>query len=340
MPHPFPNLPPQARGTVHSLRHTSEVLAGNPWGDPIERDVLVYTPPSWTRRESLPTITCLIGFSGTGEKLLARSMTGISIATRIDHLIQQGCPRFIAVLPDCMTSLGGSQYMDSIGIGAYGTYVADELTRFVDGQFDTTGRRGVMGHSSGGFGALHLPMNHPGRFHAAACHSGDMGFDLAYLGDASKAIRGVSAHGGLEGFVEAFWEKESVPGATFAALNLLCMACAYSPDLSANPIPARLPINFDTGEVNWAVLQSWAQHDPIHQAAEADKARALRELDWLFIDCGNRDEYNLQYGARRLVRVLESMQVPHDYEEFDGGHGGVRYRWDKSLRRLAERLVL
>ena len=58
-------------------------------------------------------------------------------------------------------------------------------------------------------------------------------------------------------------------------------------------------------------------------------------LDWLFIDCGNRDEHLLHLGARRLSARLDELAIPHTYEEFDGGHGGVRYRWDRSLREMA-----
>ena len=339
MPSPFPNLPPHQRGTVHCLRHRSSALVDNPWSDPSERDVLVYTPPGFEPGDRLPAVMVLIGFSGTGEKLLARSLTGISIATRIDRLIADGCPPFIAVLPDCMTSLGGSQYVDSPGLGNYATYVADELTAFVDDAIGTNGRWGVLGHSSGGFGSLHLAMNKPGRFQAAACHSGDLGFDLCYTGDVPRSLSGVASLGGLEGFVEAFWQREQPGGAAFSALNVLCMACAYSPDPSASPIPARLPLNYETGELDWEVIQSWARFDPIVQVASEPRAKALADLRWLYIDCGDRDEYNLQYGARRFVSALADRGIAHEYDEFPGGHGGVRYRWDHSLREMATRLA-
>ena len=133
MPHPFPQLPPSQRGEVRWLRYDAPSLADNWWGDPAQRDVIVYTPPGWSG-DPIPAIMCLIGFSGTGEKLLNRGMSTMSIANRIDRLIADGCPPFAAVLPDCMTSLGGSQYVDSNGIGRYATYVAEDLTQFVRGE--------------------------------------------------------------------------------------------------------------------------------------------------------------------------------------------------------------
>ncbi len=338
MPHPFPQLPPDQRGQTRWLRHDSTVLAGNHWGDPTERDVIAYTPPGWDGA-SLPAMMCLIGFSGTGEKLLNRGMNTVSITNRIDRLIADGCPPFVAVLPDCMTTLGGSQYLDSPAIGNYATYVAEELREFVGAELGVGSSWGVMGHSSGGFGALHLAMNHPGAFSAAACHAGDMGFDLCYLSDLGKAVTGIAKNGGLEGFLDEFWANNKPGGQAFAAINLLAMAAAYSPNTIATPFPADLPVDFETGAVDFAVLQSWSRFDPIHQVEEPAKAAALRALDLLFIDVGSRDEYNLHYGARRFVKKLAAAGIGHLYEEFPGGHGGSRYRFDRSLRLLADTLA-
>jgi len=155
MPSPFPNLPPEQRGSVRVLDHQSSVLQDNALGDPSRRDLHVYLPPGYAESEvAYPSIMVLPGYTGTGEKLLARGFTDVSLATRIDALIADGCPPFIAVMPDCMTRLGGSQYVDSVGLGAYASYLTDEIRLVVDDTFRTTGRWGVTGHSSGGFGAI------------------------------------------------------------------------------------------------------------------------------------------------------------------------------------------
>ena len=335
MPSPFPNLPPDQRGTVHTLRLASSALAGNPWGDPSERDLHVYTPVGYDGTDArYPVLLVLAPFSGTGEKLLARGLSDVSIATRFDRLIRDGCPPFVAVLPDCMTSLVGSQYRDSAGLGAYGTYVAREVRAYVEDHFRTTGRWGVLGRSSGGFGALSLAMDFPGAFRAVASHAGDMGFDLAYLGDLSAAVAGVRMLGGLEGFVEAFWDLARPPGPAFAAMNILCMACAYSPDPEARPLPARLPVDFETGAVDFDVLRSWQRHDPILRAEDPAAQEALRRLDLLFLDAGDRDEYHLHLGLRRFVARLRAAEVPHVHEEFPGGHRGTNHRYDVSIPRL------
>jgi hypothetical protein len=64
----------------------------------------------------------------------------------------------------------------------------------------------------------------------------------------------------------------------------------------------------------------------------------LKTLNALFIDCGDIDQYNLVYGARRMHRALERLGVPHTYEEFADDHTGIDYRMDRSLPVLAKAL--
>ena len=100
MPSPFPNLPPEQRGQVRVIDHDSAVLENNAMGDPTRRDIQVYVPPGYDEADAdYPCIVVLPGYTGTGEKLLARGFTDVSLATRIDALIAEGCPPFIAVMP-------------------------------------------------------------------------------------------------------------------------------------------------------------------------------------------------------------------------------------------------
>ncbi len=65
----------------------------------------------------------------------------------------------------------------------------------------------------------------------------------------------------------------------------------------------------------------------------------LRRLKALYIDCGERDQFNLLYGARRFVRRLKEFDIAHRYEEFPDNHSGVDYRMDTSLPFLVEALT-
>ncbi|MEL6341485.1 MAG: alpha/beta hydrolase-fold protein [Myxococcota bacterium] len=349
MPSPFPNLPPFLRGSIRCLDVSSQALRDNPWGDPSHRDLYVYTPPGYeTDGMRYPVILMLAGFAGTGEGMLARGLSEVSVASRMDRLINgydesgddiEPCPKAIVVLPDVMSTLVGSQYMDSPSIGNYATYLVKEVIPFVNGRFRTSGRWAVTGRSSGGFGALSLSMSYPGTFAALACHAGDMGFDLCYLGDLPKGLAGIRAAGGPQALVKAFWKSRRPSSAMFAGMNLLCMAAAYSPDPSRTDFPARLPVDWETGVIDYSVLRSWQTFDPVVRVDDPAVQSALRALRLLFIDAGDRDEYHLHLGARRLVAKLKAHDVPHVYEEFPGGHRGTSYRYDVSLPRLAQALI-
>lgn len=338
MPHPFPALPPHQRGQVLPFRHGSRALEGNPWGDPAERDVFVYMPPGYDPSRRYPAVLLLAPFSGTGESMLARGLTDISMANRIDRLIASGaCPPFLAVMPDVMTTLVGSQFVDSAGIGSYATWLADELLPALDEAFPTTGRWAACGRSSGGFGALHLAMNHPGRLQAVASNAGDMGFDLAYLSEIPGGLGPVRKAGGPMAYVRAFWDKQRLGGSDFAAMNLLCTSAAYGRPGEAEDdgFPARLPVDWRTGAVDFERFRSWSRFDPVVRAAEDDDAAAaLAGLDLLYLHAGEQDEYHLQLGAARLAAALAGRGIAHEHETFPGGHRGTSWRFDVSLPKL------
>src|SRR6201999_2986602 len=112
----------------------------------------------------------------------------------------------------------------------------------------------------------------------------------------------------------------------------LAMCATYDPDPSAY-LGLRLPVTLDTCEVipeRWANFLKW---DPCLMVET--RGEGLKKLKGLWIDCGDVDQYNLIYGARRLHRSLEELVVPHVYEEFPDNHSSVDYRMDKSLPFLA-----
>jgi enterochelin esterase-like enzyme len=69
----------------------------------------------------------------------------------------------------------------------------------------------------------------------------------------------------------------------------------------------------------------------VEDAACRDRLRSLRGV---YIDCGNRDQFDLVYGARQLVAKLDAAAIPHHYEEFDDDHSAIDYRMDVSLPYL------
>lgn len=328
------------KGRVVRETVRSELLKDNPLGDPHERELPIYLPPGYDEDPDrrYPCIYVLSGFLGQGQSLLNAQPFEPNLAERMDHLIAEGSPPAILALPDCFTSFGGSQYLNSSATGRYKDYVVQELVTAVDERYRTVASptgRGVLGKSSGGYGAVMLAMRHPEVFGALACHSGDMYFELCYRPDFPKLARAVEQAGGLEQWWRAFQEKLKKEGSDFAALNILAMAAAYSPSPD-QPLGVDLPFDLYTCELREQVWAKWLEHDPIHLVESYTEA--LRGLRLLFLDCGLRDEYNLQYGARIFTRNLKALSIPHEYEEFDDGHSGTRYRYAVSLSKLAHAL--
>ena len=111
-------------------------------------------------------------------------------------------------------------------------------------------------------------------------------------------------------------------------INALAMAASYDPD-PMQFLRIRLPMTFDTYEVVAKRWANWMRQDPV--VAIETQADNLRRLKALYIDCGEKDQFNLLYGARRFVRRLNELGILHRYEEFPDNHTGVDRRMDESL---------
>jgi enterochelin esterase family protein len=321
---------------------TSRVLAHNPLGDPTTRSLPIILPPDYdTSGKRYPVIYGLTGFTGSGPMMLNLSAWQPNFQQRIDRLTAAGkLPPAIYVLPDCFTRYGGSQYLNSTAIGRYEDYVLDEIVPHLDRTYRTIAGaegRGVFGKSSGGYGSIMLGMQHPDVFGAVACHSGDMAFDLVYRCDFPKFANTIQKAGGLEKWWIEFESKVKKENRDVEAVNILAMAAAYSPNPNATPLPIDFPFDLETCELKPDVWARWLEFDPVQLADRY--ADNLKRLRLLFIDCGSRDEFNLHFGARTLVKKLKALGVPHEYEEFDDGHMNVQYRYDVSLPKIAGALA-
>jgi enterochelin esterase family protein len=329
-------------GRVILERIESAALQANPAGDASVRTVPIYLPPSYDRSGTrrYPVVFVLTGFTGRGRMLLNDNLWAPAIDDRMDALIARGAAgQMILVMPDCATRYGGSQYLNSTATGRYEDHVIEELVPWVDRRYRTLAsreHRGVVGKSSGGYGAMVLAMRHPDVFGAVACHSGDMAFEYCYLPDFPKFLRTLAKHDGLLGFLRTFDAAPRKTRELVEAMNILAMAACYSPNPRRKPLGIDLPFDLETGALDAAVWARWLQHDPLRMAPE--HLSELRRLRLLFIDCGTRDEFNLQWGARQLAGVLRRHDVPHLHEEFDDGHMDIVYRYDRSLPLLWEAL--
>jgi enterochelin esterase-like enzyme len=325
-------------GAVHRLTLESQVLLGNPLGDSARRIVDVYVPAGHSG-QGLPLLVDLVGFTAGGPAHTNWRNFSENIPEQVDRLIHTGAmPPTVVAFPDCFTKLGGNQYINSDGVGRWADFLIQECVPFVENRFGCggAGRRGVFGKSSGGYGAIVHALLYPDFWAASACHSGDMGWDLLQLPEMPRVLRALAKEGGsIQRWLEALFAKRKVKDDEVHVLMMLCMCATYDPAPGAF-MGVRLPVDVATCEIipeRWA---NWMKWDPLSLVER--HGPGLKKLKGLFLDCGEIDQYNLLYGARRMHRKLDALGVPHLYEEFADDHSGIDYRMDKSLPFLASAL--
>ncbi|HEY5107027.1 MAG TPA: alpha/beta hydrolase-fold protein [Caulobacteraceae bacterium] len=326
-------------GSVRRMSVESAVLAGAMLGDPTTRLVDVYLPAGHDGR-GLPLLVDLVGFTAGGPAHTNWSPFRENVPERLDRLIGEGAMPPVAVaFPDCFTRLGGNQYVNSAAMGRWSDFLIGEMVPHVEAALGCggQGRRGVFGKSSGGYGSIVHALDHADFWAAAACHSGDMAFELCYVPDMPACLRALAK---CDNSIETWWRKFEAAAkpsdGAMKVVNILAMAASYDPDPDAF-LGLRLPVTLETCEIIPERWDNWLAHDPVVKLA--GKADNLRRLKALYIDCGADDQFNLVYGARRLHRGLDALSIAHRYEEFADNHSGVDYRMDASLPYLAAALA-
>jgi putative esterase len=326
-------------------RHTivSELLAGNPLGDPAERPVEVYVPPGYDDepQRRYPSVYAIQGYTGAGPMWHNRSPFRPTFPEAVDALFAGGdAPACVVVLVDAWTAYGGSQFVDSPGTGRYHSYLCDEVVPFVDARYRTlasAAHRGIAGKSSGGFGAMITPMLRPDLFGGLASHAGDALYELCYIQGFGKVVRALRDY---DGSYERFWEDfaSRPPMSKQSDGDLVItygVAAAFSADEDGT---VHLPFDLGTGRLVDDVWARWLAWDPVRMVPM--HADALRSLRAIYVDGGTRDEWYLELGALAFRDALAEIGVTDvACELFEAAHGGIDYRYPHGLAYLAQRLA-
>jgi hypothetical protein len=324
-------------GTVVQEPFESQVLAGNPWDDPSVRDLPVYLPPSG-RTEGLPLLVLLSGYTGAGWLHFQRPpFLRSSIVRRFDALLRGGgVPEAVLVAPDCLTTLGGSQYLNSTASGRYEDYVVREIVPWVRERY-RTGPTAILGTSSGGYGAVVLALRHPDVFRAAASNAGDMYFEYCYLPEFPAVTRVLRRSGGPEAHLRRLLAEPTPDfgphNPEVQAMELMAYAAAYSPT-EDRPGEFDLPFDPETGELRTDVWARWLALDPVRMVRAEEYRAALGRLALWYVDGGARDQYGLDLGARIFAREAAARGARVAHEDFAGGHWDAVPRYDVIVPRL------
>jgi enterochelin esterase-like enzyme len=305
---------------------TSQALAGNLIGDPVERGYFIYLPPSYAEgNKRYPVVYILHGFLGNEYDM-------IGMKDLYERMLRNGTAQdMILVFPDGSNKFGGSIYRSSPPIGDYETYIARELVAHIDANYRTIPQRdsrGITGCSMGGDGAMHLALTFPDVYSVAAPMSA--GYDWTpdpTLLDAA-----------------ASFTREPQDFADYRNLYMSSVTGAYiSIAAGAAPNPDKPPFYLDmpfeivdgVGRVVPEVMDKIAAVDEVHDLEEyLQQPVRLRSI---LLYHGASDEIAPVELARSFDRLLTARGVEHEYVEVDAGH--CYYDTAPVLQYMSDHLV-
>ncbi len=289
---------------VERIKIHGAALEGNLEGNAVDRDAIVFLPPSYARQRSrrYPVVYALHGYSIGAEQWSKE----IVVPQTIEGAFAQGAQEMIVVLPDSKTVYNGSMYSSSATTGDFENYVAHDVVAYMDAHYRTIPKRtsrGLVGHSMGGYGASRIGMKHPEVFGS-----------LYIMSPCCMSAR--QARGGNPE-TEAALAAARTPAEAAKVPRIgteLATASAWSPNPKKPPLYFDMPMK--DGQVQQDVLAKWAANAPL--AFVDQYIGNLKEYRAIAMDVGDKD--GLRVDAGKLHDILDSYGVPNAFEIYSGTH--------------------
>lgn len=302
---------------VHNFCLDSHCLSGNPLGDSALRNNPLLSPKS-PNSKNLGLVIFLAGFAGNGTKYLGDKGFEESLLQQIDRLYgAKQVPDAHFLFVDAWTFWGGSQFINSPAIGRYEDFVIKELYPALIEHLQVPKHKvAIVGHSSGGFGALHLASSHPNLFPYCIASAPDCYFEASLLPDLYKSAPFLNQNSKYEVLKDLHKQGKILKQKNgFSILNAIAMSACYG-NSKLNKI--EFPIDLKTGVLKKKIWQHWQTKDPVYFTRK--RSRQIKKLKGLYLDVGSKDEFHLQFGVRQIHLSLKSLKISHHFSEFDGGH--------------------
>ena len=303
------NVPPAVAGAkpvaMEHLRVHGASLEGNLEGDAVDRDVIVFLPPSYAKEKNrrYPVVYALHGYSIGAEQWTHE----IHVPQTIEGAFAHGAQEMIVVLPDSKTLHNGSMYSSSVTTGDFERFVSHDVVAYVDEHYRTIAdrrSRGLAGHSMGGYGATRIGMKHPDVFGA-----------LYIMSPCCLSARGTGpANPQIDSALQAVKTPEQSASLPFFARAQLASAAAWSPNPKNPPLYLDLPMQ--NGTPRPEVLAKWAANAPL--AFVDQYVGNLRMYHGIAMDVGDKD--GLKVDAGKLHDVLDRYGITNSFEIYAGTH--------------------
>ena len=310
-----PVVPGAKPATVEQIKIHGTALEGNLEGDTVDRDAIVFLPPSYAKEKSrhYPVVYALHGFF-----IGAAQWTGeIHVPQTIEGAFAQGAKEMIVVLPDSKTIYNGSMYSSSVTTGDFENYVAHDVVTYIDAHYRTIPQRasrGLVGHSMGGYGASRIGMKHPDVFGALYIMSPCCMSPMA---------------GGGPGPAEQMKERAIASEKKVAAAKSPADLAAQSPGFAVAqyataaawaPDPKNPPLYFDLPTKDGVPVPEVQARFPanaplvfVHQyIGNLKRYRAIA------MDVGDQD--GLRIDAGKLHDIFDNYGIANSFEIYSGTH--------------------
>jgi enterochelin esterase-like enzyme len=300
-----PPVPGAKSAAVEHIKVHGAALEGNLEGDAVDRDVIVFLPPSYRhdKHRRYPVVYALHGYS-----IGAEQWTGeIHVPQTIEGAFALGAKEMIVVLPDSKTIHNGSMYSSSITTGDFEKYISRDVIEYIDAHYRTIPdrmSRGLVGHSMGGYGASRIGMKHP-----------DVFGSLYIMSPCCMSARPAGpVNPELEKRLAAVKTAEDSAKLSFFERAQLATAAAWSPDPKNPPLYLDLPTK--DGAPQPDVLAKWAANAPL--AFIDQYIRNLGQYHAIAIDVGDQD--GLRTDTAKLHDVLDRYGIANSFEIYPGNH--------------------
>jgi enterochelin esterase-like enzyme len=302
-------IPPVEAGakptTLERIKIHGAALEGNLEGDAVDREVLVFLPPSYgtSKTRRYPVVYALHGYS-IGASQWAQE---IHVPQTIEGAFARGAQEMIVVLPDSKTVHNGSMYSSSVTTGDFEQFIARDVVAYIDAHYRTIPKRssrGLVGHSMGGYGASRIGMKHS-----------DVFGSLYIMSPCCLSPRG-AGRGSPDGdkALEAVKSPADSASLPFGLRAQLASAAAWSPNPKNPPLYLDLPTK--DGVPRQDVLARWTANAPL--AFVDQYIGNLKQYRAIAIDVGDQD--GLRVDAGKLHDVLDNYGVAHTFEVYPGTH--------------------
>ncbi len=298
--------PPVVKGAqpvrVERIKIHGEALEGNLEGNVVNRDALVFLPPSYAKERTrrYPVVYALHGFFVGAEQWSKE----IHAPQTIEGAFALGAKEMIVVLPDSKTLHNGSMYSSSVTTGDFEKYIAHDVVTYIDAHYRTLAAResrGLVGHSMGGYGASRIGMKHA-----------DVFGSLYVMSPCCLSARGAPPKEALESLAK-LQRPEDLDNQHFMVRATLAAAAAWSPNPKNPPFFLDLPV---AGDMQSEVLAKWAANAPL--AFVDQHIGNLKRYRAIALDVGDQD--GLRVDTAKLHQRLSDYGIANTFEEYSGDH--------------------